>query len=62
MIGWESVDNSVRYVGFQCINSGQMDIAMAKAPANANIPFTLNLEKPAASQPFAWFMAGTSRA
>jgi hypothetical protein len=62
MIGWENVNSDVRYIGFQGINSGQIDVAMAKAPANANIPFTLNLEKPATGQPFAWFMAGVGRA
>jgi hypothetical protein len=62
MIGWESVDQTVRWIGYQAINSGNVDIAMAKAPANANIPFTLNLEKPSATQPFSWWTAGVARA
>jgi hypothetical protein len=62
MIGWESVDQTVRWIGYQAINSGNVDIAMAKAPANANVPFTLNLEKPSSSQPFSWWTAGVARA
>lgn len=61
MIGFESLDNTVRAVGFQCINSGDIAVAMAKAPANANIPFTLNLEKPSSTQPFRWWTAGVNR-
>jgi hypothetical protein len=62
MIGWESTDSTVRFIGYQAINSGNIDIAMAKAPANANIPFTLNLEKPSSAQPFSWWTAGVARA
>jgi hypothetical protein len=62
MIGWESVDSTVRWIGRQAINSGNIDVAMAKAPANANIPFTLNLEKPSSAQPFSWWTAGVARA
>lgn len=62
MIGFESIDSTVRAIGYQCINSGDIAIVMAKAPANANIPFTFNFEKPAATQPFSWWTAGTARA
>lgn len=61
MIGWESLDNTVRLICFQALNSGDLALAMAKAPANANIPFTANLEKPAASQPYRFYLAGANR-
>lgn len=62
MIGLESLDSTVRAIGYQCINSGDIALVMAKAPANANIPFTFNLEKPAATQPFSYWTAGVARA
>jgi hypothetical protein len=61
MIGWESVDSTVRFLGFQCINSGDVSAAFAKAPSTATLPFTLNLEKPASTQPFRWITAGVAR-
>jgi hypothetical protein len=61
MIGWESVSSDARFIGYQCINSGDISVALAKAPATANIPFTLNLEKPSSTQPFTWITAGVSR-
>lgn len=62
MLGWESVASDVRFIGYQCINSGDISVALQKAPANANIPFTLNLEKPSATQEYTWWTAGTARA
>jgi hypothetical protein len=61
MIGFESIDSTVRIVGYQCINSGDVALAMAKAPANTNIPFTLNFEKPSATPPWEAWTAGIGR-
>jgi hypothetical protein len=61
MVGWESVDATVRFIGFQCINSGDVSLDFAKAPSRPTIDFTLNLEKPSSTQPFRWYFAGTAR-
>jgi hypothetical protein len=63
MIGWESTDATVRWVGRQVRNSGNISVQLAKAPATADIAWTGMLEKPAAAlQPYSWFTAGTARA
>jgi hypothetical protein len=63
MLGWESLDNTVRIIWRQVVNSGDLEMAMQKAPANANIPWNAQLEKPSSSQqPFSLYFAGASRA
>ena len=62
MLGWESLDSTVRWVGYQFINSGDLAIAMQKVPTTGNIPFTANFEKPSATQPFDVWTAGANRA
>lgn len=61
MIGWESLDSTVRWIGFQVFNSGDIKLSLKKAPANASIPWTGMLEKPALTQPSAWWFAGAAR-
>lgn len=62
MIGFESLDSTVRYIAYQVINSGSIDMAWDKAPNVTNLPWTGNLEKPASTQPFDFWFAGTARA
>jgi hypothetical protein len=62
MIGYESLDGTVRWIGRQVRNSGNLSVALAKAPSTADIPWAANLEKPASAQPYSWFTAGTARA
>jgi hypothetical protein len=62
MIGWQSLDNTVRFVARQVRNAGNLSIQMAKAPSTADIAWTANLEKPIATQPYSWWTAGTARA
>lgn len=54
-LGWESLDNTLRLVCFQCINGGQIQSAYKKAPDNAAIPCVFNFEIPAAGQPFRFY-------
>lgn len=61
MLGWESLDSTVRWVGYQFINSGDLAIAMQKAPATGNIPFTANFEKTSGNQPIDFWTAGSTR-
>jgi len=62
MIGYESLDSTFRWVGFQTINATDVKLTMAKAPKNTNIPCKLMLEKPATTQPWRAWTAGTARA
>lgn len=62
MLGWESLDGTMRIVIRQAINSGSIASAFAKAPAKALIPCTFNMEVPAALKPFSMYTAGTARA
>jgi len=63
MLGWESLDHTMRVVVYQAINSGTIKSAYKKAPAYATIPCMFNMEVPtgAPQQPFATYAAGTGR-
>lgn len=61
MIGWESLDNTVRIVCYQTIQGGEIKSAFKRAPALALIPCTWNFEVPSAGQPFEIWTAGTAR-
>lgn len=61
MIGWESLDNTMRTICYQTINSGSITNAYRKAPAFAVIPCTFNFEVPAAGDPWKMYSAGTAR-
>ena len=61
MIGWESLDNTLRLVLRQCIQGGEVSSAFQKAPQLATIPCTFQMEKPASAQPFKWSAAGVAR-
>jgi len=62
MIGWENLAGDARWIGYQCRNSGNISVQLAKAPNAATIAWTAMLEKPVATQPYDWFTAGVNRA
>lgn len=61
MIGWESLDSTVRLICYQTMQGGAMKSAFKKAPAFAVIPCTFNFEVPSGGQPFEIYTAGTTR-
>lgn len=63
MLGWESLDHTMRLIMYQGINSGTITHAFKRAPAYAVMPCTFNLEVPsgAPQQPFKWLAAGATR-
>lgn len=62
MIGWESLDATVRLIGYQVINGGEIKSAFKRAPDKAVIPFEVNFEVPASpTVPFDFFIAGVTR-
>lgn len=61
MIGWESLDHTVRLICHQTLQGGEVAMAFRKAPALAVIPTTFNLEVPTTGIPFTIYTAGASR-
>ena len=62
MLGWESLDATIRKVAFQVINSGDIAETFAKAPAFTDIPFTVSCEIPTSpAVPFRTWTAGVAR-
>lgn len=62
MIGWESLDNTLRLICRQTLQGGDIVSGMKKPPANATIPCTFKLEKPATLKIFSLYGAGATRA
>lgn len=62
MIGWESLDATVRIIAYQCINSGAIKINFKKGPVQTTLPCIFEFEVPAGGQPFEAWTAGTARA
>lgn len=61
MLGWESLDNTVRVVVRQCIQGGDLSTQFQKAPEFASLPVTFNFEVPAAGNIFDINTAGATR-
>jgi hypothetical protein len=62
MIGWESLDASVRIIFYQCLNSGSVKQSFNKAPKFATIPCMFQMEIPLGQAfPFKVYAAGTTR-
>lgn len=62
MIGWESLDHTVRIVAYQCFSGGEVKSAFKKAPSVATIPCQFNFEVPSSGNPFTIWGAGAARA
>lgn len=61
MIGWESLDHTVRLIAYQCINGTTVKMEFKKAPAYAVLPVVFNFEVPASGNPFKLYAAGVNR-
>jgi len=61
MLGWESLDGTVRFIWYQGISSGTVKSAFKRAPAVTAITTMFNLEIPSGGQPFRALTAGTAR-
>lgn len=61
MIGWESLDHTLRFVCYQTMQGGAVTSAFKKAPALAVIPCKFNFEVPTSGNPFKLYGAGTAR-
>jgi hypothetical protein len=61
MLGWESLDGTVRVIVYQAIQGGAVEVANQKAPAKAIIPCTFNFEVPSSGNPWKMYTAGAVR-
>lgn len=61
MLGWESLDHTVRLIAYQCINGTTVKVSNKKAPSFATLPCVFNFEIPASGFPFKFYAAGTPR-
>jgi hypothetical protein len=62
MLGWESLDSTMRIIVYQGVQGGAIKTSFDKAPKYATIPCEFNFEVPAAGTPFKFYTAGTTRA
>lgn len=61
MIGWESLDHTVRLICHQTIQGGEISSAFNRAPSKALIPCTFQLEVPSGGKPWTMYSAGEDR-
>ena len=61
MLGWESLDGTLRTVCYQTFQGGEVQSAYAKAPQLAVIPCQFNFEVPDTGVPFSMWAAGDER-
>jgi hypothetical protein len=61
MVGWESLDHTLRMIGTQTLQGGTMTTSFKRAPEKAGIATTWNFEQPAAGDAFNFYAAGVGR-
>ena len=61
MIGWESLDATLRLVCRQTISSGGVKVNFKPGANKAAMAATFNFEVPSAAKPFAFYSAGANR-
>jgi hypothetical protein len=62
MIGWESLDATVRFIAYQCFQGGKLEIANKPAPNRALLPAEFKFEIPTSPNvPFSVWSAGAAR-
>jgi hypothetical protein len=64
MIGWESLDHTVRIVAYQCLQGGDIASSFKAASSTdyATMAATFNFETPSSGTPWEAWTAGTARA
>jgi hypothetical protein len=62
MLGWESLDHTVRIVIYQAINSGNIEMTMRRGADYASLPCQFQFETPTGTGiPWKAYAAGTAR-
>lgn len=62
MIGWQSQDDTARFVGFQALQVGNIQPSFNKGTQKAVLAVEFRFEKPATGDPYHILLAGTVRA
>jgi hypothetical protein len=63
MVGWQSEDNTLRFVARQCLQTGDISAGFRKGADNATLSIVWRLEKPSAGgSPYSIYLAGAARA
>lgn len=63
MVGWQSEDNTVRFVGRQALQTGDVSAGFRKGADNATMAVVWRFEKPSAGgAPYSIYLAGAARA
>jgi hypothetical protein len=61
MVGWESLDHTLRLIGYQSLQGGAMQASFKRAPDKAGLATTWNFEQPATGDAFNFWAAGVGR-
>lgn len=61
MIGWQSLDATLRLVCYQCFAGGALEMAFRRNPDFTSLPAEFNLEIPTSGTPFKLYSAGVAR-
>lgn len=63
MIGWESLDATMRIVAYQCLQGGDIDMSFQSINSSdfTTMSATFNFEVPSSGTPFKVWSAGTAR-
>lgn len=61
MIGWQSEDDSVRFIGRQALQTGDLSSGFRKGADNATLAIVWRFEKPTTGAPYSFYLAGAGR-
>lgn len=61
MVGWQSEDDTVRFVGRQALQTGDISAGFRKGANNATMAVVWRFEKPGATAPYSFYLAGAGR-
>jgi hypothetical protein len=61
LLGWQSEDDTVRFVGYQALQTGNLGLAFKKGADNAALACDFMLEKPTSNPPWQMYFAGATR-
>lgn len=61
MIGWESLDATLRLICYQTIQGGEVKTSFKKAPSKSVIPCEFQFEVPTSGVPWKTYSAGAAR-
>mgnify|MGYP003526789287 FL=1 len=61
MIGWESLDATMRFIAYQTLQTNSIGASFKKAPSTAALACEFAFEVPTSGVPFEFWSAGTAR-